>query len=188
MVESTGIKLDGIFIPPFRVDKGEVLIIQLPNGPYFTDLLFTLRDILTGKEKNETVNVTEQLRFTDHIIESRWRTLIFPLTVERYIRQKGNPDNMEVANKIYECEGIKPNTKISCLAGNPRKLLSLLTTFSWTDKIIFDLTGVDPIGGRQAYELVKAQIDKSGVAVLIDHRDDFKDDCTRLVKVEMVPN
>jgi hypothetical protein len=185
VVQSTGTKIENFFIPPFTVDRGEVLIIQLPNGPYFTDLLFKLRDILTGNEKNESVNLKEKFKFVDHIKESRWQTLIFPLTVKRYIRQYANPDN-EVANKIYEFEGIRPNTKISRLAGNPRKLLSLLTTSSWTDKIVFDLAGVDPVGGQRAYELVKSQIGKSGAAVLIDYCDDFKDDCSQLVKFELV--
>jgi hypothetical protein len=155
----------------------------LPNGPYCSGLLFRLVDILTGREKNDNVELTTDLKFANHLIESGWRRVFRPLTVERYIERRGNPTS-ELIQRIYETKDIKPKTRISRLAGNPRKLLSLVTTLSWTDKIIFDLAGVDPAGGQEIFSLVKSQIGKSGAAILIDWCDDFKDDCTRLVKFE----
>jgi hypothetical protein len=74
-----------------------------------------------------------------------------------------------LTQRIYETKDIKPTTRISRLPGNPRKLLSLLTTLSWTDKIIFDLAGVDPVGGQEVFNLVKRQIGNSGAAILMTH-------------------
>ncbi len=186
MVQSTGIRIKEFYIPPFTVDKGETLIIQLPNGLPFTELLFMLVDILTGREKADSVVVKEDFQFAKHITETGWTRIFRPLTVGRYIKDAANPDS-KVPNAIYELTDIKPTTKIKRLGGNQRKLLSLLTAFSWTNNIIFDLVGVDPVGGQKAYDLVKEQIGNTGIAILVDNYDDFKDDCTKFVKFEMVP-
>jgi len=183
VVQSKGIKIDNFYIPPFTLDKGDIIVIQLPNGLYFHGLLFRLVDILTGKERNDNIELRTDLKFVNHLIETGWRRFFQPLTVDRYIEKTGNPTS-KLTERIYETKYIKPKTRISRLAGNPRKILSLLTTLSWTDKIIFDLSGVDPIGGQEAFSLVKRQIGKSGAAILFDCYDDFKDDCTKFIKFE----
>jgi hypothetical protein len=183
VVQSKGIKIDNFYIPPFKLDKGDIVVIQLPSGPYFSGLLFRLVDILTGKEKNENVELTAGLKFVNQVIETGWSRIFRPLTVERYIKRRGNPAS-ELTQRVYETKDLKPKTRISRLPGNPRKLLSLLTTLSWTDKIIFDLAGVDPVGGQEVFNLVKRQISNSGATILIDLCDQFKDDCTTLIKFE----
>jgi hypothetical protein len=167
------------------VDKGDIVVVQLPDGPYFYGLLLRLVDILTGKIKNDTIELKDEFRFVEHIKESRWTSIVYPLTVERYIKKYGNL-NSDLTKKIYELEKVRPSTKINSLPGSPRKLLSLLTTFSWTDKIIFDLVGVGPTGGQRIFDLVKSQVDKSGAAILIDSYDEFKNDCSKFVKFELV--
>ena len=185
MLRTSGTTIDDFYIPPFTVDKGDIVVVQLPHGPYFYELLFKLVDILTGKVKHDTVELEDEFRFIEHIKESRWTSIIYPLTVERYIKNYGNPDS-DLTKRIYQLEGIKPNTKINTLPGSPRKILSLLTTFSWTGNIIFDLAGVDPTGGLQAFDLVKSHVNKSGAAILIDSYDEFKNDCTKFVSFELI--
>jgi len=182
-VRSTGIKIDNFYLGPFTLGKGDLAIIQLPNGPYFLGLLFKTVDILTGKEKNENVQLSTELRFVSHISENKWRSMFYPLTVAKYIEKHGNPES-NLTKMIYEYEGIVQRTKICTLPGTSKKLLSVLTTLSWTDKIIFDLAGVDPIGAQKVFDIVKKQIGNTGMAVLIDYHYDFKNDCTRFIKFE----
>ena len=68
MVRSKGIEIDSFYIPPFELDAGDIVIIQLPNGPYYSGLLFKLADILTGTEKNDNVELTGNSAQTDHLI------------------------------------------------------------------------------------------------------------------------
>jgi hypothetical protein len=185
VVQTSGTTIDDFYIPPFTVDNGDIVVVQLPSGPYFYGLLLRLVEILTGKKKDETVDLKDQFKFVEHIEESRWTSFIHPMTVGRYINKYGNPDN-DVAKRIYEFEDLKPKTKIVRMPGNHRKLLSLLTTQSWTDKIVFDLMGVDPVGGQRTFDIVKSKIGNSGAAILIDSYDDFKNDCTKFVKFELV--
>ncbi len=185
MVQTTGTTIDDFYIPPFTVDKGDILVVQLPSGPYFYGLHVRLVELLTGKTKNETVDLKDKFRFVEETKESRWKSFVYPMTVERYIKKYCRPDS-DLPRRIYEFEGIKPTTRIVRMPGNHRKLLSLLTTFSWTDKIVFDLVGIDPTGGQQTFDLVKSQINNSGAAILIDSCDEFKKDCSKFVKFELV--
>lgn len=111
--------------------------------------------------------------------------ILRPLTIQRYIKIVSNPAG-ELPQKIYELMGAEPSRKINTLAGTPRKLLTVAATFSWTNNIIFELTGVDPVGGQKVYDLVKSQIGSNGAAILIDSYDDFKEDCTNFIKSKAV--
>lgn len=183
MLQTAGTAIDDFYIPPFKVEKGDIVVIRLPNGSHFYSLLARLVDMLTGRVKNDTIDLKAEFRFVEPIKESLWASIFHPLSVEQYVKKYGNPGS-DLAKRIYELEGIKPNTKINTLPGNTRKLLSVLTTFSWTNKIILDLAGVDPTGGQQTFNLVKSKINNSGAAILIDSNDDFKNDCSTFLKLE----
>ncbi|MBL0741430.1 hypothetical protein [Chryseolinea lacunae] len=180
---SNGIQIDNLYIPPFTLERGTIVVIQLPSGFHFSRQLFRLVDFFTGTEEHDAVAVQAKLKFANHIIEEGWTRFFYPLTVGRYIKKSANPTS-DLAQQIYEAERLRPDTCISTLPGGTRKMLSLLSVFSWTDKIVFDLMGSDPMGGQEAFNLVRKQIGRSGAAILIDHNDEFKNDCTKFVVAE----
>lgn len=177
--------IDDFYIPPFTVSKGDVVIIELPNGPHFTDVLFKMVDILTRREDSPNISVIGDFKFVGHIAESGWRRFVRPMTVGRFIKQHGNPAN-KIVDKVYDLCDIKPSTEIRRMPGNHRKILSMLTTLSWTNNLIFDLLGVDPTGGEKAYDLAKDNIRNGGTVILLSNYDDFKNDCTMFIKYELV--
>jgi ABC-type multidrug transport system ATPase subunit len=67
------------------------------------------------------------------------------------------------ANKIYEIDWITPKTKINNLPGKSRKQLSLYSTLSKTNNIMLDLIGVDPLGAKEIYEIVKNEVLRGGL-------------------------
>lgn len=185
ILESTGITINPFYIPPFSLNEGEIAIIELPNGIYYSPLLFRLADLFSGKEMHPNVKFSTSFRYADYIKENFWQYRFSPLTVDKYIKKNGNPQS-KLPQKIYEESWIKPSTKIRELPGNPRKFLTILTTFSNTNKIIFDLGAVDPFGGERIYQFVKDHIGKTGAAILIDHCGEFKFDCSVYVKFEVI--
>lgn len=185
MVSSEGLTIDKFYIPPFTVDNGDIVIIELPNGPYFTEVLFQMVDILTRRQEVSDVTVKSDFKFVEHIVETGWTRFLRPMTVGRYIKGKGNLDD-NTSNRIYGLCDLKSTTEIRRMPGNHRKLLSMLTTLSWTNNIIIDLLGVDPIGGDTAYNLAKENVSKGGTVILLDNCGDFKSDCTKFIKYEMV--
>jgi hypothetical protein len=181
MVHSAGFTVDNFFIPPFTVQQGEILIIDIDNGPHFVSLRDRLVNIFLKRESDGKVFVNEPFRFVSSIEETVWQRFFKRLTVKDYIENASSPDS-SLPNEIYDIAHIKPKTKIIELAGTPRKILSVLCSLSWSDKIIFDLLGVDPLGAEKIFILVKNHIGPEGCAILIDGYDDFKNSGSKYVK------
>lgn len=185
MVQSKGLTIDNFYIPPFTVNKGDMVIIELPNGPHFSEVLFKMVDLLTRRQESPDIHVSADFKFVSHITETGWKRFFRSMTVGRYIREHSNPTN-KIVDKVYDICNIKPSTEIRRMQGNHRKILSMLNTLSWTNNFIFDLVGVDPTGGAKAYDLAKENIRNDGTVILLDNYDDFKNDCTRYIKYELV--
>ena len=49
--------VDNFLIPSFTVTKGEIVIVQLPNGPFFRPVELKLIDIITGKTVSDKVEI-----------------------------------------------------------------------------------------------------------------------------------
>ena len=167
--------IDNFLIPSFAIDKGEIVVIELPNVPFFYSTSNKIIKSLTDSEKNKV-----SFKYVEHIKESFWN-YFFPMTVEDYLKKTSNKSS-PFSLKIYETDWIKPKTKINTLAGKYRKQLSLFSTLSHTNTIILDLIGVDPQGGNEIYEFIKTMAKSGGSIILLDNFDEFKNDCTKYVK------
>jgi len=176
--------INDVFIPSFTISRGEIVIIQLP-GKYFHPTNLALAKILTGEEGDEHVNTTSPFKYVEHFKESKFREYFLPTNIDSYHNKHANKLN-PIYKKIYETPWLKSQIKVNTLAGYMRKCLALYTTLSWTNNIIFDLVGVDPQGGQEIYKFVKKVVQYGGAAILIDSRDEFKNDCTTFLKANYV--
>jgi len=183
LIESKGIKTDTFYIPAFDLNEGEIVVLYLFNGQHFYDTEMFLKDIFCGKTINKNVLVYKTLTFVEHFIEPKLRRLFYPVTVGEYLRRNANLDS-PFATKIYEIEWITENTKVNTLAGNPRRLLSLYSTLTKTDNIVFDVAGQDPKGAEETYKIVKDVVRKGGAAILLDCFEDMKNDCTKYIELQ----
>jgi hypothetical protein len=129
MVHSTGFKIDNFFVPPFTVQQGEVLIIDIGNGPYIVSLRDRLLNIFSKRESCNNVIVKDPFTPVTHIEESAWQRLFTRPTVKKHIKNAGNPGS-QLPNKIYDTADINPKTKINELAGTvPENAKCALFTF-----------------------------------------------------------
>ncbi|MFT3679939.1 MAG: hypothetical protein QM791_06680 [Ferruginibacter sp.] len=175
--------VDNFLIPSFSLTKGEIVIINLPNGSFFRPIELTLIDIFTGKTSNDKIDIEASFKYAEHFRESWFRGHFFPMTVGTYLNRNANKTN-PVYKKIYDMPWMTPKIKVQTLAGNPRRQLSIYTTLSWTSNLIFDLAGVDPQGGQDIYDFVKTIVQQGGSAILFDWSDEFKNDCTTFTQAE----
>lgn len=175
--------VDNCYIPAFTLSMGDIIIIQLPNGPYFRPIELKMIDILTGKQPNDKIEIIKPSKYVEHIVERSFWYRLFPMTVGGYLDKYANKSN-PIYKTIYDTKWITPKTKIEILAGNPRRQLSIYATLSWTNNIIFDLGGVEPQGGQQIYSIVKAVVKSGGSAILFDNNDEFRNDCTRFIETK----
>lgn len=183
LIENKGIKTDTFYIPPFDLNEGEFVVLYLFNGQHLPEIEMYLKNIFCGRSKNENVVVHKPLTFVDHFIEPELRRLFHPVTVGAYLKKKANFDS-PFATKIYEIEWINKKTKVNALAGNPRRLLSLYTTLSKTNNIVFDIAGQDPQGAEETYKIVKEMVKNGGSAILLDCFGDMKNDCTKYIELQ----
>ena len=177
--------VDDYLFPSFTLAKGEIVIIRLPNAPIVYNLQSEIRKILTGEVDNDHIEIISPLNFVDHFKQNRLSSYFFPTTIGRYHRKYANKLN-SIYKMIYDVEPVTPRTKVASLAGNARKRLSLYTTLSWTNNIIFDLMAVDPQGGVDIYNFVKTVVKSGGAAILFDQFGEFQNDCTTFVEAKHI--
>jgi hypothetical protein len=185
LIENKGIKTDLFYLPPFTLNAGEILIINLFNGAHFYKTEMLLKDVLAGNTKNENIIIHQKLTFAEHFTESAFRRIVYPVTVQEYLKKHASPDSPYAA-KIFDIDGIHNKTKVNSLTGTPKRLLSLYATLSTTNTIIFDLAGQDPAGAQETYKIVKEEVKKGGAAILLDGYDDLKTDCTKYIELEWI--
>lgn len=184
VIESRGIMIDQYFIPPFEVRRAELIVICLFSGAHFNDVERQVIDILTGKVQHEQVTLYQPLTYVPHFREPRYRKLFYPVTVGEYLKKYARGQSV-FAGEIYRQTFIKKNTKIKTLENKYQRLLSLYTTLSHTDAIIFDLIGLSTEGAQEIYSVVKTHIKQGGTAILLDNFTDMQHDCVTYVELEM---
>ncbi|MCC9073724.1 hypothetical protein LNQ49_19265 [Flavobacterium sp. F-65] len=185
IIENKGIKTDTFYIPPFNLEKGEVVVLYLHNCSESYDVEMLLKSIFCGTVKDENVIIHKKLKFVEHFKESNLRRYFCPITVGEYLR-KNTDLNSSFSEKIFETNWITNKTKVNTLPGNPRKLLSLYATLSKTKNIVFDLVGQDPQGVEFAFEMVKEAVKNDGSAILFYHFDGLKEHCSKYIELEWV--
>ena len=183
VIENKGIKTDSFYVPPFVLREGEVVVLFLFNGSYYYDTEMFLKDIFCGKIKHENVIIHKKMTFVKHFQESNLRRTFYPITVGEYLRKNANL-NDPFSKKIYEIEWITSRTKMSSLAGAPRRLLCLYAALSKTKDIVFDLGGVDPKGAEFTFKMVNEAIKDGGSAILLDSFDDMKLHASKYIELE----
>jgi hypothetical protein len=183
ILQNKGIQTTSFYIPPFDLNEGELIVINLFNGRHFHETEMFLKDLFTSKTKNKNVRLFNKLAFVEHFFESPFRRLFYPVTVKEYLRKNADPGS-SFATKIYEIKWISEKTNVNHLAGTTKMLLRLYATLSKKKNIVFDLVGVDPQGAQEIYELVKETVSNGGSAILLDHCKDMRINCSKYIELK----
>ncbi|BAV06470.1 hypothetical protein SAMN05421788_107132 [Filimonas lacunae] len=177
--------IDNFLIPAFTLYKGELVIIQYPGGPLFS-ARFPLIELLTARTSNDNTEVTTALHYPGHLkVRSSIFNRQYPSTVSGYLNKYANK-NHPFYNKIYGIDEVRGNVKINMLSGYLRQQLGVYAILSRTSNIVFDLAGVDPVGGVLIFNVVKSAIAAGGACILLDLCDEFKDLCTTFIQTKYV--
>jgi hypothetical protein len=177
--------LNNFIIPAFQINEGEIVVIELPGGALFSPILSEIKKILTGAVADSHVEINSKFRFVEHFKESFLNYHFSPVTISNYHQKHANKHN-PIYEKIYNTPSLTTQTKVKTLAGDVRKKLEFYTALSWTNHLIFDLTGAELKGGSDIFGFVKQAIMPNGAAILIDHCDEFKNQCTTFIKVNYI--
>jgi hypothetical protein len=163
-------------IPSFNLNEGEIVILEIRNIAKSYDLSTKLIEIFT--------EMNSKFIYVEHIKQNSFIYKLFPLTVEKYLR---NCDKNSIyKNKIYEIDWIKPKTKIDIIAGNNRRLLALYKTLTFKKNIIIDFVGCDPQGSIDIYKILKENQKENGTTILFDYFNGFKNENAKHIQIEYI--
>ena len=185
LIENKGIKTDTFYIPPFILNAGEIIIVNLFNGPHFYETKTFLKELLCGHTINDNIIIRQKLTFVEHFTEPVFRRFFYPVTVQEYLKKYANSDS-PYATKIFDLDAINNKTKVNSLTDIQRRLLSLYATLSKTNTIIFDLAGQSIHEAQETYKIVQEVIKNEGSAILLDGYDDLKNDCTKYIELQWI--
>jgi hypothetical protein len=185
MVSLRGIQAGPFYIPPFTAHPGQIVLIHFPNHPDFLSASQQLAKAVISITEHQPRESARTFRRVDTPMEmeSDWRNRFYRTSVQRYIRRYGNPEN-DPMPRALRLTGVTAHTSVNQIPATYRKIIALCTALSWTNNIIFDLAGVGPDGGISAFQLAKESIGASGIAILADIYDEFKDQCSQYIAVE----
>ncbi|NML71324.1 hypothetical protein HHL23_16155 [Chryseobacterium sp. RP-3-3] len=179
LIENKGIETNTFYIPPFDLNAGEIVVLNVFSGANFYKTEMFLKDIFCGRIPHENVIIHQNITFLEHFFEPAIRRFFYPVTVGEYLKKNANSDSI-----IYETEWINEKTKVNTLLGSHRKQLSLYATLSKTQNIVFDLSGEGLQGAEETYKIVKDIVKNGGSALLLDCYDDMKNDCPKYIELQ----
>ena len=163
-------------IAEFDLKKSEIIVIEIPSGAKFREI---------GKELTEIITkLNPEFKYVEHFKQESFINRFFPLTVEKFL--KNCTGNSIYKNKIYEIEWMKPYINVHSIAGSLRRKLQLYKTLTETKNIIIDLAGVDPVGGKEIYEILKQNLSDNGTIILYDTCNEFENECTKFIRLKYV--
>lgn len=184
VIENGGITTERFNVPAFDLNEGEIIVLYLYNGAHFYNTEMFLKEIFCEEAKHPNVLVHKKMTFVEHIKESNFRRIFWPITVGEYLRKNADLSS-PFSKKIFEIEWMTNKIKVNTLAGTPRRLLALYAALSKTKNIVFDLGGVDPAGCEFAMQVVQEAVKEGGSAILLDAFDKMKKYSSQFIAIEL---
>jgi hypothetical protein len=181
---SKGITIGQYLIPPFELRDGEIVVVFLYGGPLFQYFKTRLVNIFSGKLLSDNVHVNQPLAYVPPFEESWLRRHLYPVTVGEYLKK--NAGNIApYTDLIYTHPAVSRHTKVKKLSVTDRQLLAMYTTLSNTNRIVFDLAGQNRDGANAIYHVAKEMVKQGGTALLLDHSNDMKNDCSKYIELQI---
>ncbi|MCK7557815.1 hypothetical protein MKQ70_23525 [Chitinophaga sedimenti] len=176
-----------IFMPSFSVSDGEVAVVYLPDARDVSGEArkMALDAILAATDTE--VKTDAPFMYVEEPHQSLMGRLFKPVTVKDYIRKYASPAN-RLAASVYDAGDVYSDDKLSSLEGPERKLVALYTALSWSNRVIIDLSGLAPEGAARVFNVVKQYAAIGGAGIVLAYHDDFRNDCTTFVPVEVKVN
>ncbi len=164
-------ELNGISVPEFELQSGNLIRIYIPNFDTKNQPLgFDLTIELIKHFQNQKSDFFWAKNYRQNSIAE----LLNPLTVEKYLINKMRIEKL-TAKKVADEIGIGLTDKFERLSFTNKKALTIKALFEKNECIMLDYYGVDAIGIGFLEKLVNSEIEKGKSAIAFD-RLEFKAD------------
>lgn len=163
--QSKNFEINGIQIPEFELESGNVLRIYIPNFNHENDSLgFDLTIELIKRFQKEKAD----LPWAKNYQQNTFLAFFNPLTVNKYLINVMKINKVN-AKKIIEELKLSPDKKYEHLSFNNKKALAIKALFEKNDTILLDYHGVSVMGIGFLEKIVNAEIIKGKSAIAFDN-------------------
>lgn len=155
----SGIKIGSIYIPKFKARKGQLLCFHWPlPGEGLEEKHFRKMLLGTATEVNlqifgKTINVAKLL-YNDSTFKYTYQQ-----SIEKFLLEFGNI-NIEIVNNILMKLNIIPHSFIDSVSLTTKILLGIeLAWLDFPDILLFETSGLDPLGINTVCEAILEKLD-----------------------------
>jgi len=158
-------EINGIQIPEFKLYRGSLIKIYIPNfNNEKQPLGFDLTIELIKKFQKQKFDLPWAKRYLQNSILE----FINPITVNKYLINKIKIDK-EIAKRVVEELSLNPNEKYNNLSYNKTKILDIKALFEKNDSIILDYYGISAAGIESLETIVNTEIIKGKSGIVFDN-------------------
>lgn len=195
LIESKGFYISNYYVPPFYLEKGELLIIDIIKDIPFYKFESSLADIFSGKKNDKNVTINFPFLFTGRTwSESRLRSIFNPTTIKKYIEQHTSDCQIiiEAINSLggdtfLELKYLRGEDRMSSLEATPFRLISLFAALNKSKYIFTDVIGQNIEGVELVWDIIDENIKNEGCCIVIDHfgYSNFTEYAKRFKRIEI---
>lgn len=150
-----GGELGGYYVPPFQVETGELAVLDFPDRSGGD--AGVVADALRARNKQVDI-----LAVTPPLTRSGIRELFHRQRVIEWFRDDTGLSHAE-SLPYLERIGVRPETVISTIAGNPRWRIAFQGALArGADLVVFETAGLDPLGVVRALQDVSEELGHIG--------------------------
>ena len=187
VIDCKGFQIDRFYIPPFRLNEGEMINLECYGGAHFFPLSQQLATLFSGLVKHENITVFEHMGYAERIKEDRLRQLFSPLTIEKYLKYHSKGGRLDDLKLPFVKENSLSNTSLICRLGqDENRLLSIYAELTKQCGVIFDFLGVGSYSGEQIVDFILELINKENkCAILLNNFNDLQDKDVKHIQIQV---
>lgn len=162
-VSCDGCAVGRLTVPPFRLHAGAAVCLHLP-GPVYSKDWHALVQVLTGAQPLPSVRQFGRVQWAEPastpttvlgLLRQGRLTPLRPVDWLQRVAGLSAADSTSVVARL----DLRPEWRLSQLAGNPRALLGLEAIWAQrADAVVFHTVGCDPSGVKRVFEAVAAHL------------------------------
>ncbi|QHT68474.1 hypothetical protein GXP67_18410 [Rhodocytophaga rosea] len=174
IIISTGFTINGYWISPFELLKGQVISLWLPqdteqNEGVGSKIESQLIKLLSGKQTHNALTLIKRFMYIEDYKGDDWfKEHFYPTTPERYLKKNSKllkAERNQILNELIS----KPALPLNRFGGNTRRMLALLACMSKSNNILFNVGGLDSQGVNQVYQQIEKMVDQGGSAIELNY-------------------
>jgi hypothetical protein len=153
---SKGFYADGFYIPPLVI-KGKCYTTFIVDDDF--NINHNLKKIISGKKNNENFILFKPI---NGMYEPWMKRNLFIGKGEKTVREYLlNFFGIETAELIAAEVGVNFLDKLETLGMNKKKILAFEAATTFSENIVFDTSGMDPVGVSNLHESAKKKLHKN---------------------------